>query len=374
MSAKREAARLVVLVIYGGRSAEHEISIISARFIVDSLDRARFEPLLVGIDPGGGWHLQREEQLPKATDPRSVTVAEGPRAHVAPMPSGGGRAGALVLDGLAPLDFDVAFPVLHGPMGEDGCIQGLFELAGVPYVGAGVAGSAVGMDKVIQKQILAQAGIAVLPHVALRGHALSRDSDAAVVACEGLGYPLFVKPANMGSSLGVRRAHDRSELALAIAGALELDTKIVVERGLVGAREIEVAVLGNDEPEVSIPGEIRVEHSDGYYSYEAKYLDDGARLLIPAELEEAEMAAVQRMAARAFLALDTAGMARVDLFMSQDRELYVNEINTIPGFTAISMYPRLWQASGLAARDLVTRLIELGLERWRARRALRTRR
>jgi D-alanine-D-alanine ligase len=367
--------RTRVLVLYGGRSAEHEISILSTRFIVDSLDRERFEPLLVAIDHDGGWHLQREGDLPTSNDPRTVHInPAGAGAFIRPMPAKAERAGVIHIDGAEPRAFDVAFPVLHGPMGEDGCMQGLLELAGVPFVGSGVTGSAVGMDKLIQKQILETAEVPVVPYVGLLRHSWDHGRDAAIEHCEALGYPLFVKPANLGSSLGIGRAGQRSELCDAIAQAFEFDTKLVIEEGLVGAREIECSVLGNDDPQVSLPGEIVVDHGDGFYSYEAKYVDgEAAKLCVPADLPAAEVSAIQLLALRAYRALDSAGMARVDLFVTTDRGAYLNEINTIPGFTAISMYPQLWNQSGLQPKELVSRLIELALDRHRQRAGLRTR-
>lgn len=365
-----------MLVLYGGRSAEHEISLLSARFIVDSLDRNRFEPLLVAIDPQGRWHLQQEDDLPTCRDPREARMnPAGPEATLHPMPAAAERAGLLHVAGAEPQPFDVAFPVLHGPMGEDGCMQGLFELASLPFVGSGVTGSAVGMDKLIQKQVLEAAEVPVVPYVGLIERRWTEEQDEAIADCEAIGYPLFVKPANLGSSLGIRVAHERSELLEAVAHALQFDTKLVIERGLTGAREIECSVLGNDDPQVSLPGEIVVDHADGFYSYEAKYIDaEGAKLCVPAELYHAEVGAIQLLALRAYRALDCAGMARVDLFVTADRAVYLNEINTIPGFTAISMYPQLWNKSGLPPTELVSRLVELALERHRRRASLRTRR
>jgi D-alanine-D-alanine ligase len=259
-------------------------------------------------------------------------------------------------------------------MGEDGTMQGLFELAAVPYVGSGVTGCAVGMDKVIQKQVFAQCDLPILPYHVIAGHDWQRRAAEARDACDALGYPLFVKPANMGSSLGIRKVSERAGLDDAVAHALTFDTKLVVERGLVGAREIECSVLGNHDPRVSLPGEIVVHHSDGFYSYEAKYIDDGAALNVPANLYHAEQSTVQLLALRAYRALDCAGMARVDMFLSAEREIFLNEVNTIPGFTAISMYPGLWQASGVSGQELVSTLIDLALERYAERSALVTRR
>ena len=361
--------KLRVAVVFGGRSAEHEISILSARFVVESLDRDRFEPVLVGIDKSGRWLLQEEALLlGAARDPRLMRLNQAmPDVALAAHPAREGEA-SLAIGGRGTTGIDVVFPVLHGPMGEDGSVQGLLELAGVPYVGAGVLGSAVGMDKDVMKRLLTAAELPILPWVTLRNPAAA-DLDR----CEALGYPLFVKPANLGSSVGVRRARTRDELRAAIDHAFEFDTKVVVEKGLDGPREVECAVLGNDDPVASIPGEIVVDHPDGFYSYAAKYIDEhGASLRIPADLAPAQANAVQVLAVSAFRVLECAGLARVDFFLSRTGELYLNEINTLPGFTSISMYPKLWEASGVGARELVARLIDLALERAAKRAKLRT--
>lgn len=363
--------KLRVAIVFGGRSAEHEISLLSARFVVESLDRDRFDPILVGIDKSGRWLLQEEALLlGAARDPRLVRLNQAmPHVALAAHPTPNHEA-SLTIDAAMPAGIDVVFPVLHGPMGEDGAVQGLLELAGVPYVGAGVLGSAVGMDKDVMKRLLAAAALPILPWVTLR-HAGERATD--LDRAEALGYPLFVKPANMGSSVGVRRATDRSTLAAAVDHAFELDTKVIVERGLDHPREVECAVLGNDLPLASIPGEIVVDHPDGFYSYAAKYIDEaGATLRIPADLTPAQASTVQRLALETFRVLEGAGLARVDFFLSAHGELYVNEINTMPGFTAISMYPKLWEASGLSARELTSRLIDLALERGARKARLRT--
>ena len=361
-----------VLIVYGGRSAEHEISVLSARFILRSLDPARFEPLLVGIDKQGMWRLQEAAQLPSGDDPREIAVVDqGQTAWIAPWPQAEGVV--LLLQDGSRRGFDVVFPVLHGPLGEDGCLQGLLELAGVAYVGAGVAGSAIGMDKVIQKRLLEQAELPVIDYWALGQTDWQNRRAEQLEECERLGYPMFVKPANMGSSVGISKAQDREHLIEAIELALELDSKVLIEKGLSDFREIECSVLGNEQPRVSVAGEIKVALADGFYSYDAKYVDaDGATLCIPAELYHAEQSAVQLLALKAFRVLDGAGMARVDMFMSAERDIYLNEVNTIPGFTAISMYPQLWQASGVSAEQLVGTLIELALSRNRQRSALRT--
>lgn len=361
--------KLRVAVVFGGRSAEHEISLLSARFVVESLDRHRFEPILVGIDKTGRWLLQEEALiLGAARDPRLVRLNQAmPDVTLAAHTTPGGEA-SLAIGGRGTAGVDVVFPVLHGPMGEDGTVQGLLELAGVPYVGAGVLGSAVGMDKDVMKRLLAAAELPVLPWVTLRHAAGAGDLDR----CEALGYPLFVKPVNMGSSVGVRRARTRDELAAAVEHAFAFDTKVIVERGLDRPRELECSVLGNDAPIASVPGEIVVDHPDGFYSYAAKYIDEvGATLRIPADLGAAQANAVQLLAVEAFRVLECAGLARVDFFLSSGGELYVSEINTMPGFTSISMYPKLWEASGVPARELVSRLIDLALERGARRARLR---
>ncbi|WP_437690044.1 D-alanine--D-alanine ligase family protein [Sorangium sp. So ce176] len=376
----RNSAKVRVAVLFGGRSAEHEISLLSARFVVEALDRDRFEPVLIGIDKAGRWLLQDEALLlGAARDPRLARLNDAmPEIALDAHPGPAGEA-TLTVPGGARSPIDVVFPVLHGPTGEDGCVQGLLELAGVPYVGSGVLGSAVGMDKDVMKRLLREAEIPLVPHVTLRRAAWDRDSGAcleqiAALSPAGSGFgPIFVKPANLGSSVGVRRVTARAELEAAVEHAFEFDLKIVCEQGIEGVRELECAVLGDDDPIASVPGEIVVGHADGFYSYAAKYIDaEGATIRIPADLSPAEANAVQLLALRTFRALEASGMARVDLFLAPDRSLYVNEINTIPGFTAISMYPKLWEASGIPARELIARLIALALDRGARKARLRT--
>ena len=363
-----------MLVLYGGRSAEHEVSIVSARFIVGALDGERFEPVLVGIHHDGHWSLQPRDALDTVSGPDRASLApDAPRASLDPYPASAAEPVCLRVDGRDPIAIDAVFPVLHGPLGEDGATQGLFELIGLPYVGSGVASSAVAMDKVMQKQLFVQHELPIVPYVHVRAVDFAKDRSACLERAAALGFPMFVKPANMGSSLGISRVADHSKLEQAIEHALEFDTKIVIEQGLDSAREIECAVLGNDEAEVSLPGEIVVQHDDGFYSYDAKYIDaDGAALHVPAQLSPTERSTVQLLALRAFRALDCAGLARVDMFLSRDGELYVNEVNTMPGFTAISMYPALWNASGVDAATLVARLVDLAFARHAAGSALRT--
>jgi D-alanine-D-alanine ligase len=384
-------------VIFGGRSAEHEISLLSARFIVESLDRSKFDPVLIGIDKDGRWLLQEEALLlGAARDPRLVKLNQAmPDVALTAHPTGPGEAslainspswavgasagGAITSASSAGASssvaaIDVVFPVLHGPMGEDGSVQGLLELAGVPYVGSGVLGSAVGMDKDVMKRLLEQAEIPIVRHVTVRAHEWRDRRRADVLAaCEELGSPVFVKPANLGSSVGVRKASSRADLEAAIDYAFEFDTKAIIEEAVIGAREVECAVLGDEDPIASIPGEIVVDHEDGFYSYAAKYIDEhGTKIRVPAELTEAQVNAVQLLALRTFRALEGCGLARVDFFLGSDGRLFVNEINTIPGFTAISMYPKLWAASGVPAKELVERLIHIALERGKRRARLRT--
>ncbi len=366
--------KLRVLVLFGGRSAEHEISLLSARFVVEALDPERFEPLLVGIDKQGRWQLEsRASLLAAGVGANAIALSSGsPQVLLPPRPASSGAL-QLSVDGQTPVGVDVVFPVLHGPMGEDGTVQGLLELSGVPYVGAGVLGSAVGMDKDVMKRLLAQAGLALLPYVTLRQARYGAAREACLAEASRLVFPVFVKPANLGSSVGVSRVLTPAELGAAVDYAFEFDGKVVVEQGLDHPREIECAVLGGATPLVSVPGEIVVDHPDGFYSYAAKYLDDeGATTRIPAELSPAEIAEAQRLSLRTFEALECEGMARVDLFLDRDRKLWVNEINTIPGFTRISMYPKLMQASGVSARELVSRLLDDALARGKHKSARMT--
>jgi D-alanine-D-alanine ligase len=346
--------KLTVAILFGGQSAEHEISILSARNVLAALDRTRFEPLLIGIDKSGHWLRQDERRLiASARDPRQVTIAAGPPAG--PLPRADGPR------------IDVVFPVLHGTLGEDGAMQGLLELAGLPYVGAGVLGSAIGMDKDVMKRLLRDAQIPVAPFVVVRREQFESRPQQALASIAALGLPLFTKPANAGSSVGVRKVQAVHELEAAVRHALQFDTKVIAEAAVAG-REIELAVLGGHPPRVSVAGEIVVQHADGFYSYDAKYLDPaGARLDLPARISAAELARAQALALQTFEVLECDGMARVDFFLKPEGELLVNEINTIPGFTAISMYPKLWELSGVPATQLVTCLIELALERARRR-------
>jgi D-alanine-D-alanine ligase len=348
--------KIRVGVLFGGQSAEHEISILSARNIVAALDRTRFEPVLIGIDKSGRWLTQDEQKLiASARYPRAVRIEPGPPA---PLDS-------------AATKVDVIFPVLHGTLGEDGAMQGLLEVAGVPYVGAGVLGSAVGMDKDVMKRLLRDADVPVADFITVRREKFDADVADTCARVAKLGFPLFTKPANAGSSVGIRKVKSAAEIEDALRFAFRYDVKVIAEQG-VTAREIELAVLGGKPATVSVAGEIVVEHVDGFYSYDAKYLDEkGARLELPAKLDDATLKSAQALALHTFEVLDCEGLARVDLFLTNDGRLLVNEINTLPGFTAISMYPKLWALSGVSQSDLITRLIDLGLERARERAAIR---
>ncbi len=369
------SSKLRVAVLFGGRSAEHEISLLSARFVVESLDRAMYEPILVGITKSGRWLLQDEAGLLSAArDPQFVTLNEAmPSVFLSPYPGQPGATSVRCPAADVPLAADVIFPVLHGPMGEDGTVQGLLELSGLPYVGAGVLGSAVGMDKDVMKRLLLQAGLPVLPYETLRRKAWLDAPEAALSRLTRLGFPQFVKPANLGSSVGVSRVLALHALESALALAFEFDDKVVVEAGLDHPREIECAVLGGEPARASRPGEITIDHPDGFYSYAAKYVDGaGVVLKIPADLTAEQVASVQRLALATFETLECEGLARVDLFLDQAGALHVNEINTLPGFTSVSMFPKLWHASGIAARELMTLLIDDALRRNARKRARRS--
>ncbi|MGB9236674.1 MAG: D-alanine--D-alanine ligase family protein [Terriglobales bacterium] len=389
-------AKLRVGILFGGRSGEHEVSLLSAASVVNAIDKTKYDVVPIGITKEGRWltaeHAERllkgdaggsaratQSHLragdPEAT-PGAAVLAAGESVVVPPEPAHRDV-------GLAPfqteatglrraadraINVDVIFPVLHGTFGEDGTIQGLLELADIAYVGAGVLGSSAGMDKDVMKALFRTAGLPMVRHVTvLRSAWESAPKKVEKLVEQKLKYPVFVKPANLGSSVGISKAHDRKELGPAIEEAAKFDRKIVIEEGVGGkkhkAREIECAVLGNDDPKASIAGEIVP--CKEFYDYDAKYLAEGSELVIPAELSKAEMKRVRTLAVAAFQAVDCSGLARVDFLMEpgKSRKLYVNEINTMPGFTAISMYPKLWAATGVSYSELIDRLIQLGIER-----------
>lgn len=379
--------KLKVGVLFGGRSGEHEVSLLSAASVLKAINPEKYEVVPIGITKQGQWlmpshaeKLLRGEDLPeqsgrhlRAGDPQATpsaaVLAKGEAVIVPPVPES---------DSLLPfeskahpaehgINVDVIFPVLHGTFGEDGTIQGLLELADIPYVGAGVLGSAAGMDKDVMKRLFAAAGLPIVKHVTVLRTQWQKDAKKITKEIEKkLKYPVFVKPANLGSSVGISKAHNRKELGPAMETAAGYDRKIIIEQGVGGtkqkARELECSVLGNDEPQASIAGEIVP--SAEFYDYNAKYLDEGSQLIIPVRLTKKQMKEVQEMAVRAFQAVDCSGLARVDFLMDpKTGKVYLNEINTMPGFTSISMYPKLWKASGLEYPELINRLIQLALER-----------
>lgn len=359
--------KMRVALLYGGKSAEHEISIISARNIFHAIDKKKYQIVAVALDRQGRWFIDEGARLLGDATASSVSPA-GAKDAAAVMPGETSRPLIQPWSHQALGAVDVVFPVLHGPFGEDGTIQGLLKLAGVPFVGAGVLGSAVGMDKDVMKRLLRDAQIAIAKFLVFEQREQRTISFAKTQ--KALGTPLFVKPANLGSSVGISKVTRRSEFAGAIRKAFRYDDKIIVEEGIRG-REIECSVLGNEKPIASLPGEIIVQHD--FYSYDAKYLDDqGARLEIPARLPKATVRRIQKIAVQAYRALCCEGMARVDFFLQPNGQVLVNEINTIPGFTKISMYPKMWQASGLSYTRLIDRLISLALERSRKEKRRRS--
>jgi len=382
--------------LFGGRSGEHEVSLLSAASILKAIDRKKLEVVPIGITKDGHWlaagdaHnlLEGNESAvvrrlragdPEAT-PGAKLLHEGIPTLLAPEPVE--SSAALTAGSVRPAaaNLDVVFPVLHGTFGEDGTIQGLFELAGIAYVGSGVLGSAAGMDKDVMKRLFAQAGLPIVKHVTLLRADWEKQPRKAIQQVEAaLKYPVFVKPANLGPSVGISKAHDRKELGPALTLAAKYDRKLVVEQGVGGkirrggqalrggqaakARELEVGVLGNDDPKASVVGEIVP--GKEFYDYEAKYLSEGSVAVIPAKLSKAETKRIREMAVESFRACDLSGLARVDFLMEPDgkRRIFLNEVNTLPGFTQISMYPKLWEATGVSYKELITRLIELALER-----------
>ena len=377
-------------VLFGGRSGEHEVSLLSAASVLNAIDKDKYEVVPIGITKDGRWltaehaenlltgKLVLEPRNLRAGDPQNTeaaaVLARGEAAIVPPEPVHR-QSGLMPFQTDATpmrrasdraINVDVIFPVLHGTFGEDGTIQGLLELADIPYVGAGVLGSAAGMDKDIMKSLFIAAGLPIVKHVTILRRDWENDPKKVEKQVAKLKYPVFVKPANLGSSVGISKAHSKKELGPAIEEAAKFDRKIVIEQGVGGtkekAREIECSVLGNDEPQASIPGEI-VPIKE-FYDYDAKYLDEGSQLIIPAKLTKKETAKVQELGIKAFKAVDCSGLARVDFLMDpKTRKIYLNEINTMPGFTAISMYPKLWAASGLEYSELIDRLVQLGIER-----------
>jgi D-alanine-D-alanine ligase len=353
-------SKLRVGVIFGGRSGEHEVSIASAASIFKHLDRTRYEPVPIRIAKDGRWALT--SKAPTAISAAEVLKQSSTEALQTIEPTA-----AVSRSGI-----DVVFPVLHGTNGEDGTIQGLLELANVPYVGCGVLGSAAGMDKAVMKKLFTVSGLPVGRYIVAIRREWDRDAEGIRQRVrDELRYPVFVKPANLGSSVGISKAKSDTDLNSAMELALQFDRKTVIEAAVPNAREIECAVLGNDDPEASVPGEVIP--SREFYDYESKYIDDSSKTIIPASLNAAETAEIRRLSIEAFKAVDCAGMARVDFLLSRDTGgLFVNEVNTIPGFTTISMYPQMWEATGLPYPQLLDRLIQLAIERHDEKQRLRT--
>lgn len=360
--------KINVGILFGGRSVEHEVSLLSAKNVVEALDKNKYNPILMGIDKQGRWHLNEASRvLLHAHDPKLIKLNLAKPHRVAMIPQGSGKLVSLAGKHKALSSVDVVFPILHGQFGEDGTIQGLLKLAHIPFVGAGVLGSAIGMDKDVMKRLLRDAGIPVCPFLTF----CADDRPDFEKLSIKLGLPLFVKPANTGSSVGISKVNSPAELKKAVKLAFDFDTKILIE-AFVPGREIECAVLGNDNPIASIPGEIIPHQKHGFYSYAAKYLDEtGALLKIPAELPKAIVRKIQTLAVKTFKALECSGMARVDFFLKKNGDVFVNEINTIPGFTSISMYPQLWKESGINYSDLLDKLIELAFEKFQKEKNLK---
>ena len=347
--------KINVAILFGGKSAEHEVSLRSAKNVIEALDKSKYNPVLIGIDISGRWLLNTDsEKLLSGNLPEEVALLPEHHGEIINFSNSNKQK------------IDVVFPILHGPFGEDGTVQGLLKLAGVPFVGAGVLGSAVGMDKDVMKRLLRDAGLPVAKFVVFKD--FEKPKYEKLVS--ELGSPFFLKPANLGSSVGVHKIKSKADFEKALKDAFLYDRKLIAEEFVEG-REIECSVLGNDEPVASVPGEIIVNHE--FYSYDAKYLDEnGARLEIPAKLSNEISAEVQYLAVQTFKTLCCEGLGRVDFFLKKDGKVFVNEINTIPGFTSISMYPKLWEASGIKYTDLIGRLIDLALDRHEKESKLKT--
>lgn len=354
--------RSKVLILCGGRSEEHEISLISAGCILKALDRTRFEPIVVGISKEGGWHLEKEDSfyLGEFRADKIRLNTEAPKVALVPYSSSDGRGWLKAPD--AEVAFDVVFPIVHGQFGEDGTLQGLLDIVGTPYVGSGCESSAVCMDKVLTKTICEVNGVPVAEYVWVRNLSELAEKKEAIVR---LGLPLFVKPSRQGSSVGVSKVRTAETLEKAVLEALRYDSKCLIERGIRG-RELECAVLGSSkDARASLPGEILPDASIGWYSYDAKYiLADGAKTVVPAALDRATQLRIQELAIRTFKLLECEGLARIDMFLEEKTgRIYLNEVNTLPGFTPISMYPKMWQATGIEYADLINELITLAFSR-----------
>jgi len=354
-------------ILFGGRSAEHEVSVQSAKNILEAINKEKYEVVLIGINKEGRWRLKKTSELSLLSEGSNITRLNGKDEGAVLIPEEKESNLFPLLSERELKKVDVVFPVLHGPYGEDGTIQGLLELANIPYVGAGVLGSAVGMDKDVMKRLLREAGIPVVKFLTFNRSSL-KEIDFGRVRDE-LGLPLFVKPANLGSSIGMNKIKKKEQFQPALKEAFQYDNKILIEECIKG-REIECSVLGNDDPVASLPGEILPQYE--FYSYQAKYLDDkGAILEIPARLSPDIVDKIQELSLRVFKIMCCQGMARIDFFLKNNEKIIINELNTIPGFTRISMYPKLWEASGIPYSELIDRLIQLALERFEEKKKLK---
>lgn len=357
--------KIRVGVLFGGKSAEHEVSLRSAENVLNALDKNKYEVVLIGIDKEGKWILGNSSiKLLDKTNPKLYKLNSSNSDSIALVPQGGGLISNLSNTN-SKASIDVVFPVLHGPFGEDGTVQGLLKLANIPFVGASILGSAVGMDKDVMKCLLRDAGIPIGKFITLRyGEKISFKK-----AKKDLGLPLFIKPANMGSSVGISKVKNKNEFEKAISEAFKFDTKVIIEE-FINGREIECSVLGNSKPRASIPGEIIANQE--FYSYDAKYIDEGSVAEIPAKISNKARKEIQALSEKTFKVLNCEGLGRVDSFLTKSGKVYINEINTIPGFTSISMYPKLWEASGMPLPKLLNKLIDLAIERFKREQKLKT--
>jgi len=355
-------------IIFGGKSAEHEISLLSARNVIEAIDKSKYEVVLIGIDKTGKWYLNEDSKfLLNESDPSKIKL-EHSEEELALIPGDYGKQMISLNSNKSIGNIDVAFPILHGTFGEDGTVQGLLKLSDIPFVGADVLGSAVGMDKDVMKRLLRDSGVKIPNFLVFNKFSYGKTTPEEII--KKLGLPLFLKPANMGSSVGISKAHNKEEFIKAVEEAFKFDSKIIIEENING-REIECSVLGNEEPIASLPGEVHPTHE--FYDYEAKYMDEnGATFEIPAKLDNEIVEKIRYAACESFKVLCCEGMARVDFFLTDDNEIYVNEINTIPGFTKISMYPKMWEATGIPYNELISRLIELAIERFERDKKIKT--
>ena len=356
-----------VIILFGGKSAEHEVSLQSAKNIYEAIDKNKYDVTLIGVDRNGKWYLNDAQVLLNNSDPALIKLNSS-NINLSLIPGDDSQKIVNLKNNHSLEKIDVVFPVMHGPFGEDGTIQGLLKLTGIPFVGAGVLGSAVGMDKDVMKRLLKEADIPIAKFLSIKKHQENEWSFDKTFKL--LGAPFFVKPANLGSSVGIHKIHDVSEYDKFVYDAFQFDTKLIFEESITG-RELECSVLGNENPIASVPGEVKAQHE--FYDYDAKYIDDkGALLQIPADVSPTIVKRIQELAIDTFQTLECNGMARVDFFLKENGEILVNELNSIPGFTKISMYPKLWEASGISYTDLIDKLIELAIKKFDQESKLKT--